>query len=268
MASGSVTISRDSIERRFAELKAARRRALVPYITAGHPDAERTIELLQGLARRGRRRDRAWPAVLGSDGGRADHPGKLAARARAGDELRPLARTGASRAACSVPLVLFSYLNPVIAAGADALTRAAEAGFCGHSAHRPAGRLRSRARSVGRRWAARVHSPRRADDAARAHARDRGARQRVRLPDQPARRHGRARRSAARAARRRWPDCAARRRCRCASASACPARNTPPRSRGSPTASSSAARSSAPPARASRRQLRLLSSLRSAIDAV
>ncbi|HEY9230265.1 MAG TPA: tryptophan synthase subunit alpha, partial [Gemmatimonadaceae bacterium] len=37
------------IDKRFAELKAARRRALVPYITAGHPDEQRTIELLQGL---------------------------------------------------------------------------------------------------------------------------------------------------------------------------------------------------------------------------
>ncbi|MEO7085715.1 MAG: tryptophan synthase subunit alpha, partial [Gemmatimonadaceae bacterium] len=30
-----------------------------------------------------------------------------------------------------VPLVLFSYLNPILAAGADALTRAADAGFSG-----------------------------------------------------------------------------------------------------------------------------------------
>jgi tryptophan synthase alpha chain len=35
------------------------------------------------------------------------------------------------RARVSVPLVLFSYLNPVIAAGDDALTRAADAGFSG-----------------------------------------------------------------------------------------------------------------------------------------
>src|SRR5436190_665993 len=53
MASASATTSRDSIERRFTELKAAGRRALVPYITAGHPDAERTVELLGGLANAG-----------------------------------------------------------------------------------------------------------------------------------------------------------------------------------------------------------------------
>src|SRR5262249_23323800 len=49
MASGSATISSDVIARRFAELRAHGRRALVPYITAGHPDADRTIELMRGL---------------------------------------------------------------------------------------------------------------------------------------------------------------------------------------------------------------------------
>jgi tryptophan synthase alpha chain len=37
----------------------------------------------------------------------------------------------ASRARASIPLVLFSYLNPVLAAGDDALTRAAQAGISG-----------------------------------------------------------------------------------------------------------------------------------------
>jgi tryptophan synthase alpha chain len=36
-----------------------------------------------------------------------------------------------SRANVSVPLVLFSYLNPILAAGADALQRAAQAGMSG-----------------------------------------------------------------------------------------------------------------------------------------
>src|SRR3954471_18609900 len=35
------------------------------------------------------------------------------------------------RAQVRVPLVLFSYLNPLIAAGADALERAARSGFSG-----------------------------------------------------------------------------------------------------------------------------------------
>lgn len=130
MASASVTTSRDSIERRFAELKAARRRALVPYITAGHPDTEQTIALLQGLAGAG-----ADVIELGlpfSDP-MADGPIIQASSQRAleqgmnFDRLLELVH----RANVSVPLVLFSYLNPIIAAGSDALNRAAEAGFSG-----------------------------------------------------------------------------------------------------------------------------------------
>jgi len=130
MASASVITSRESIERRFAELKTARRRALVPYITAGHPDTEQTIALLQGLTAAG-----ADVIELGlpfSDP-MADGPIIQASSQRAleqgmnFDRLLELVH----RARVQVPLVLFSYLNPVIAAGTDALTRAAEAGFSG-----------------------------------------------------------------------------------------------------------------------------------------
>jgi tryptophan synthase alpha chain len=130
MASASVITSRDSIERRFVELKAAGRRALVPYITAGHPDTERTIALLQGLEGAG-----ADVIELGlpfSDP-MADGPIIQASSQRAleqgmnFDRLLELVQ----RARVQVPLVLFSYLNPIIAAGDDALRRAADAGFSG-----------------------------------------------------------------------------------------------------------------------------------------
>src|SRR5260221_195995 len=49
MASVSATISSDAIAARFAALHARRRKALIPYITAGHPDRDRTTALLQGL---------------------------------------------------------------------------------------------------------------------------------------------------------------------------------------------------------------------------
>src|SRR5689334_8848803 len=57
MASGLVTTSSSAmtaspvgmIQRRFADLASASRRALVPYITAGYPDAPRTIDLIHGL---------------------------------------------------------------------------------------------------------------------------------------------------------------------------------------------------------------------------
>jgi tryptophan synthase alpha chain len=130
MASGSATISSDVIARRFADLRARKRRALVPYITAGHPDADRSVELLRGLADAG-----ADVIELGlpfSDP-MADGPVIQASSQRAlelgmnFDRLLELV----GRANVSVPLVLFSYLNPILAAGDDALVRAAQAGMSG-----------------------------------------------------------------------------------------------------------------------------------------
>ncbi len=130
MASGSATISSDVIARRFAELRARKRRALVPYITAGHPDADRTVELMRGLEDAG-----ADVIELGlpfSDP-MADGPVIQASSQRAlelgmnFDKLLELV----ARANVGVPLVLFSYLNPILAAGDDALRRAAQAGMSG-----------------------------------------------------------------------------------------------------------------------------------------
>ncbi len=130
MASGSATISSDVIARRFAELRARKRRALVPYITAGYPDAERTVDLMRGLEDAG-----ADVIELGlpfSDP-MADGPVIQASSQRAlelgmnFDKLLELV----ARANVGVPLVLFSYLNPILAAGDDALVRAAQAGMSG-----------------------------------------------------------------------------------------------------------------------------------------
>ena len=130
MASGSVTISSDTIERRFAELKIAGRRALIPYITAGHPNIDRTVDLLQALQDAG-----ADVIELGlpfsdpmADGPIIQASSQSALRLGMNfDRLLELV----ARAKPRVPLVLFTYLNPLIAAGQDALTRAADAGFNG-----------------------------------------------------------------------------------------------------------------------------------------
>jgi len=130
MASASATISSDAISKKFAVLKAAGRRALVPYITAGHPDSARTEELLHALTDAG-----ADVIELGlpfSDP-MADGPVIQASSQRALEQGmnfdRLLELVG--RARPRVPLVLFSYLNPVLAAGRDALSRASDAGFSG-----------------------------------------------------------------------------------------------------------------------------------------
>jgi tryptophan synthase alpha chain len=130
MASASVTTSPDSISRRFAELRAANRRALIPYITAGHPSANRTVELLHALEESG-----ADVIELGlpfsdpmADGPVIQASSQMALeQGMTFDRLLELV----SRAKVGIPLVLFSYLNPVLAAGEDALARAAQAGFSG-----------------------------------------------------------------------------------------------------------------------------------------
>jgi tryptophan synthase alpha chain len=129
MASGSVTTSSE-IAKRFDDLRAKGRKALVPYITAGHPDPGKTVELIHGLQDAG-----ADVIELGlpfSDP-MADGPIIQASSQRAleqgmsFDRLLELAR----RAKPRIPLVMMSYVNPIMAAGADALQRAADAGFSG-----------------------------------------------------------------------------------------------------------------------------------------
>ncbi len=130
MASGSVTTSSDAIERRFAELRSSGKRALVPYITAGHPDADKTVELMAALENAGA--DAIELGLPFSDP-MADGPIIQASSQRAlenGMHFDALLELVA-RAKVRIPLVLFSYLNPILAAGSDALARAAEAGFSG-----------------------------------------------------------------------------------------------------------------------------------------
>jgi tryptophan synthase alpha chain len=130
MASGSVTISSDRIAQRFAELRRTNRRAFVPYVTAGHPDVARSVALLQGLEGVG-----ADVIELGvpfsdpmADGAviQASSQKALEQGVRFDQVLEIV-----SRASLGVPVVLFSYLNPLLSGGADALQRAADAGAHG-----------------------------------------------------------------------------------------------------------------------------------------
>lgn len=126
----SVTTSSDALARRFDALGASGRRALVTYVTAGHPDPVRSLELLQTLEASGA--DVVEVGVPFSDP-MADGPviqasSQVALSHGVGfAEVLDLVR----HARLSIPVVLFSYLNPVLAAGPDALTRAAAAGAHG-----------------------------------------------------------------------------------------------------------------------------------------
>ncbi len=118
------------IAERFERLRAEGRRALVCYVTGGHPDPERSVELLRGLAGAGA--DVIEVGVPFSDP-MADGPVIQASSQQALDQGVTLATTLeiVRTAAVDVPVVLFSYLNPVLAAGPGLLERAARAGVDG-----------------------------------------------------------------------------------------------------------------------------------------
>jgi tryptophan synthase alpha chain len=130
MASVSATISSDRIAQRFAELRRADRRAFVAYVTAGHPDIERSVALLQGLQDVGA--DVIELGVPFSDP-MADGSVIQASSQKAlenGVRLDVVLDI-VSRAALKIPTVLFSYLNPLLRGGPDLLQRAADAGVDG-----------------------------------------------------------------------------------------------------------------------------------------
>ena len=130
MASGSVTISSERIAQRFADLRRTNRRAFVPYVTAGHPDVARSIALLQGLESAG-----ADVVEVGvpfsdpmADGAVIQASSQMALEQGVRfDQVLDIV----SRASLGIPVVLFSYLNPLLRGGADALQRAADAGAHG-----------------------------------------------------------------------------------------------------------------------------------------
>jgi tryptophan synthase alpha chain len=119
-----------AIDTRFAELAKRNRRALVAYVTAGHPDQPRSLELLRGL--QGAGVDIIEVGVPFSDP-MADGPviqsssQQALAKGMTFDGVLSLIAS----AQLTIPVVLFSYLNPVMAAGAAALDRAAKAGASG-----------------------------------------------------------------------------------------------------------------------------------------
>jgi tryptophan synthase alpha chain len=130
MAFASPTTLSDAIAARFRRLRGEGRRALVCYLTAGHPDYARSLSLLRAIVDAGA--DIVEVGVPFSDP-LADGPVIQASSQQALERGmtfdRSLDLIHEARVDC--PVVLFSYLNPVLAAGPDALTRAAAAGADG-----------------------------------------------------------------------------------------------------------------------------------------
>src|ERR1041385_5716408 len=141
MGSALATISSDSraskagakpgaIAAAFVALKGKHRRAFVPYITAGDPSLAGTRDLIRGLEEAGA--DLIEVGVPFSDP-MADGPVIQSSSQRAlerGVRLDQVLET-ISSAGVKIPIVLFSYLNPILAAGPDVLQRAASAGCHG-----------------------------------------------------------------------------------------------------------------------------------------
>src|SRR5216117_265220 len=102
----------------FAELKRQDRRGFIPFITAGDPDLETTLKLITELARAG-----ATLIELGvpftdpmADGPVIQRASERALRHNFGiaDILQTVAE---ARRQTSVPIILFSYFNPLMQFG-------------------------------------------------------------------------------------------------------------------------------------------------------
>lgn len=115
---------------RFAGLAEQGRRALVCYVTAGHPDPEQSVTLLRGIAAAGA--DVIEVGVPFSDP-MADGPVIQQSSQIALNHGVTLEQTLqiVKEANVNVPVVLFSYLNPIIAGGDGILARARESGVDG-----------------------------------------------------------------------------------------------------------------------------------------
>ena len=130
MESPSATTSSDVLRDRFAALSQQGRKALVPYITAGHPTPDRSVELMRALEQAGA--DVIEVGVPFSDP-MADGPVIQASSQAALEQGMTLDRTFdlVREAGLGIPVVLMSYLNPIVAGGSNVLDRAATAGVHG-----------------------------------------------------------------------------------------------------------------------------------------
>lgn len=130
MASTLATTSSEKLDRKFAFLRLSGRKALVCYVTAGYPDYSRSLELLGGLQEAGA--DVIEVGVPFSDP-IADGPviQESSQRALALGVNIDCVLELVSEACLDVPVVLFSYLNPLLAAGEGVLARCSDAGVDG-----------------------------------------------------------------------------------------------------------------------------------------
>jgi tryptophan synthase alpha chain len=122
-----------SISSTFEECRAAGRAALVPYVTAGYPEANSTLPVLEALVAAGA--DVLEVGIPFSDP-LADGPtiqrSSFLSLSHGTTVRRVLADVARFRETHQTPVVLFTYLNPVLRYGVEAFVRdAVEAGAQG-----------------------------------------------------------------------------------------------------------------------------------------
>jgi tryptophan synthase alpha chain len=121
-------IQRTPIQQRFSQLQAEGRCALMPFLMAGDPDLERTRAVLLALQAAGA--DMIELGIPYSDP-LADGPVIQAAASRAlASATTPgkvLEMLGSLRGELTIPVILFTYSNPLLNRGMEAFCRAAAA---------------------------------------------------------------------------------------------------------------------------------------------
>ncbi len=124
----STPIQRTPIQQRFSQLQAEGRCALMPFLMAGDPDLERTRAVLLALQAAGA--DMIELGIPYSDP-LADGPVIQAAASRAlASATTPgkvLEMLGSLRGELTIPVILFTYSNPLLNRGMEAFCRAAVA---------------------------------------------------------------------------------------------------------------------------------------------
>jgi tryptophan synthase alpha chain len=124
----STPIQRTPIQQRFSQLQAEGRCALMPFLMAGDPDLDRTRAVLLALQAAGA--DMIELGIPYSDP-LADGPVIQAAASRAlASATTPgkvLEMLGSLRGELTIPVILFTYSNPLLNRGMEAFCRAAAA---------------------------------------------------------------------------------------------------------------------------------------------
>jgi len=126
----ATTSSESTLARAWADLRHRRRTALIPYLTAGHPDRAASLEALHRAAEHA---DILEVGVAFSDP-LADGPTIQRSTFEALQRGMTLPRTLdlIAEARLEIPVVVFSYLNPVLRYGLDRFLRdAAQLGVAG-----------------------------------------------------------------------------------------------------------------------------------------